>query len=280
MKKYLKMIGNILMYGGIYLFINIVITIIFMIGTVILNLDKLENPEFIQEAALAHTQLVLIISGIVSIGIYALILMAKKKNIIKYCNFSFPGGINIVVLIFGAISLTTLSTIIMDLTDFYKYFPDTMKMIGELVTEGNFITSLLTVGILVPIIEEILFRGLIFNELRKNINIWAAIILQALIFGVFHMNLLQGFVTFFIGIVMGLVYVWVKSIWAPIIIHMVNNSISVIASYFLPASFKFEMPYVLLVILIVVFILFISLNIIRNRSDVVLKEYEYQENWI
>lgn len=83
-------------------------------------------------------------------------------------------------------------------------------------------------GILIPLAEELLFRGIVMGELEK---VWPGkptLILQALFFAAFHLNFVQGFYVFFIALLLGLVYQRSKSLIAPIVIHMVINSYSII----------------------------------------------------
>lgn len=271
MKKYFIMIGNIALYGGVYFIISVTISLMFVFKVVIENLRGITDPFFLERGLFKDIQVIMIISAILSTIAYVLIMKLKKKNLIKHCNFSIPSVGNIIIITISAAAFTTLATIIVDITKVYQYFPDTMEAMGNLIFGDNFILSLLTIGILIPIFEEILFRGLIFNELRRTIDLRLAIIIQALIFGIAHMNLLQGTVTFFIGIIMGLVYVWGKSLWAPIIIHAVNNSISVVSAYYLPASFQFKWPYSIIGIVISLTTCLLMLKLFYNRSRVALK---------
>jgi len=81
-----------------------------------------------------------------------------------------------------------------------------------------------------PIIEEIIFRGLVLNELKKVVPACPAIILQAIIFGIYHMNPLQGVYASLLGIVLGIAAEKTGSIWTPILIHISFNSISTLLS--------------------------------------------------
>lgn len=57
-----------------------------------------------------------------------------------------------------------------------------------------------------PIVEEILFRGVLFEELKKETSFKMTIFLTALVFGIYHFNILQTPNTFFMGLVLGYVY--------------------------------------------------------------------------
>lgn len=87
---------------------------------------------------------------------------------------------------------------------------------------------LLVVAIGAPLVEELLFRGVLFEELRKECSLKMTIFLTALVFGVYHLNILQSPNTFFMGLVLANVYYKTKSIKGPIIVHATNNILAMI----------------------------------------------------
>lgn len=91
---------------------------------------------------------------------------------------------------------------------------------------GAYIWSLLSISIIGPIVEEILFRLLIFNSLEKiNKNPWFAIIVSGVLFGIWHMIFVQSIYTAIMGCLMGLIYYKTRNIFITIFIHMFNNTI-------------------------------------------------------
>ncbi len=99
---------------------------------------------------------------------------------------------------------------------------------SELLLNGNFIQLFLVLGIIVPLTEEIIYRGLIYNRVKKYLDVNKAIVISALLFGVFHLNLMQGLYAFLIGIIMGYLYYRYDSIFAPIALHMAVNQLTVV----------------------------------------------------
>lgn len=79
-----------------------------------------------------------------------------------------------------------------------------------------------------PLVEELLFRGVLFEELRKEISLKVTIFLTALVFGIYHFNILQSSNAFFLGLVLAYVYYKTRSIKASIIVHATNNMIAMI----------------------------------------------------
>lgn len=83
----------------------------------------------------------------------------------------------------------------------------------------------ITIAVIPPIVEELLFRGMVLNSLRKYGDGFA-IVASALLFGLYHGNFVQMVFAFLAGLVMALVVVRTGSLWTSILIHFVNNSIS------------------------------------------------------
>lgn len=100
-----------------------------------------------------------------------------------------------------------------------EQFNDAFQMSGGL----DFLLMIIGAVILAPISEEILFRGLVFERLRKIYTLPWAIVLSGLIFGIYHMNILQGINTFIMGSVLAYVYYYRRNIMDSILIHIVNN---------------------------------------------------------
>lgn len=77
--------------------------------------------------------------------------------------------------------------------------------------------------ILAPIGEELAFRGLTLRIGRKALPFWAANLIQAFLFGVFHMNIIQGSYAFVLGLILGFVCEKGGSIYYAIFLHFLFN---------------------------------------------------------
>ncbi len=82
------------------------------------------------------------------------------------------------------------------------------------------------IAVAAPILEEILFRGVILDGFLKNYKPLHAILASAFIFAIIHGNLIQGLSALVAGTLFGWIYWKTKSILPSIILHAINNSIS------------------------------------------------------
>ena len=93
------------------------------------------------------------------------------------------------------------------------------------------VLSLISTAIVPAFAEEFLFRGLIVSNI-KPYSKSAAVIISAVAFGLMHQNPMQLLYATAAGIVFGIVYIETESIWCCIVLHFINNFISVMQTYF------------------------------------------------
>ncbi|MFQ9515986.1 MAG: lysostaphin resistance A-like protein [Eubacterium sp.] len=148
----------------------------------------------------------------------------KKYKRVFFLKYLLIVPFGILCMLSANYFVSILTTIMPDfMTDSYQ---DTAQAIYG--TEIG--VQILTAGIVGPVVEEMIFRGLIFNRIKKMSNVMAAALISSILFGVYHGNWVQAPYAFIIGMVCVYVYEKYKSIAAPIILHMSANLLSVIVS--------------------------------------------------
>ena len=121
-------------------------------------------------------------------------------------------------------------------------------------------------AILPAVFEEILFRGVIFNSFNKKYNSFIAIFVSALIFGIYHMNWLQGIFAFIIGLMLGYVYLKSGSLWVPIILHFINNLIAVLVSHFDALNFTISTLCAIYLVISALVVVIFAIYILEMRG--------------
>ena len=79
-----------------------------------------------------------------------------------------------------------------------------------------------------PVAEELLYRGIVYSGLRKWMKLWPAALLSAFIFGLLHLNVLQGIYAGILGLLFALMYEDTGTIWMPVAVHMLVNCFEVV----------------------------------------------------
>lgn len=89
--------------------------------------------------------------------------------------------------------------------------------------------AILKVVIMAPVIEEMIFRGVIMHGLMRNNSKFTAIFVSALLFALFHLNPWQFPATFVLGIVLGILMLRTRNIYLCILGHAINNGLVLIS---------------------------------------------------
>lgn len=96
---------------------------------------------------------------------------------------------------------------------------------------GWFVLNLLVFAALPAIFEELVFRGMILNGLRKSCSEIGAVAMSALLFALTHTSLEQFVYPLLMGLVLGWIAVRTGSTFASMIVHFVNNALVVLLMY-------------------------------------------------
>lgn len=131
------------------------------------------------------------------------------------------------------------------MTDMDKSSMDSLTSILKMDTPLDLMVNLIIVAILPGIGEELLFRGIIQNEiLHKTANVIFSIIITAIIFSAFHFQVTGFLPKMLIGAILGYIYFIGKDIRLPMLLHTINNGMATLALYFadLPLTQTEPMP--------------------------------------
>jgi membrane protease YdiL (CAAX protease family) len=86
--------------------------------------------------------------------------------------------------------------------------------------------AFLTLIVIAPLAEEILFRGFLYGKLRRRLPIWVAMLVTSLLFGLVHGQWNVGVDVFALSLVLCGLRETTGSIWAGVLLHMLKNSVA------------------------------------------------------
>lgn len=224
-----------------------------------------------------------LIQAMSHIGIFSipplLFVMLLKKPLGAYFNLNTSVNtqkilmaIALFIMLLPIVSLSAVWNADMQLPSWLSGLENWMKNTEEntkILTESMLKTQSLTtlgvnlfvIAILPAIGEELLFRGLLmrsFSRIFKNIHL--NIFIVSLIFSGFHMQFYGFLPRFLLGMFLGYTYYWTSNLWVPILIHFINNAMTVIIYYLVEVKFmamppddmgSLENPWILVVNLII-----------------------------
>lgn len=152
----------------------------------------------------------------------------------------------------------------------YLHLPDLMKETFDLLQAGW--VGILGIAVLGPVLEELLFRGAITKALLKQYSPSKAIIISALLFGVVHLNPIQVVGAGLIGLLLAWMYYKTASLIPCIIVHIINNSLSVYLSLKYPdvqhINDLIKNESVSLALTILSLVLFIGAYLLMRRTTI------------
>ncbi len=145
------------------------------------------------------------------------------------------------------------------------------------IFEGDFgwWGAFMKVAVVAPIVEELIFRGLILHGFRRNYNGFVAVIMSALLFALFHLNPWQFPATFLLGLLLGWIVLRTNSILLAILGHSINNLLVLltitywdrIQAHPIYLMEKKDLYYTSALVIILSLVLIYLLSIKWNRKD-------------
>lgn len=131
-------------------------------------------------------------------------------------------GFNPMLILWGFV-LVLITGIVIE--PVLNLFPESfLELLNQMGAKGGW--SVLMLVVLAPIMEEVLFRGILLESVRSKYSSGRAIVVSALMFGVIHIIPQQVVNAFVIGLILGYIYVRTDSLWPVIIIHALNNAMA------------------------------------------------------
>ncbi len=174
--------------------------------------------------------IVAIITDIVVTATIVIYLIKNKRmsnQVPKLSDMGMKNLILIIICTYLIASVCELVTFILPMDGMMEFFIELMSLFFN----GNPILVFCSVGIFGPVMEEFIFRGIIFRNLRFHWNFWISAIISSLIWAVIHLNLVQGMQAFVLGLLFAFVYEKCYKLWVPILLHIIVNVASVLAFY-------------------------------------------------
>jgi len=194
---------------GIWIGIQLIVTVIFMIAGLAQGADMNTLINSIMAPAL-----------LVSDALVVILLIA-----IRFCKFKelfqkIPGDVFLVTMIFGLCTMFAVDMLAEPMN-----IPNVLEEQFSSMTKT--LSGFLAICLIGPIMEEIMMRRIILTEMSKlTDSMWGGILISALMFAVIHLNPAQVVFALPAGIVLGWLYCKTRSLMVPICIHILNNTIS------------------------------------------------------
>ncbi len=180
------------------------------------------------------------IISVIAIGITTVIfpvwyyLLVRKEPKPTYKNILTVKSIGCLIILGVLIQICLSGLLEVILPLFPRTFEKYMILMDTVIMGDSIILTTILTVVFAPIAEECMTRGLTMNGAKRYMPLWAANVVQAFIFGVYHGNIVQGVYAFFIGLLCGWIVIKSKSILPAILLHMTINGAALFVGYIIP----------------------------------------------
>ena len=154
-------------------------------------------------------------------------LTNPTKPTIKYVGYCILIGVASLFLLSGILNYFQL------MLDKLNYSVSTLSY--EINSPLTYIISLISLAVLPAVCEELLFRGIITTSLKQKGETFA-IFMSSAMFAIFHFSPSQLIYPFCFGLILSIVYLRTRNIIFPILLHFINNALTVSIQYFSNSS--------------------------------------------
>ena len=253
--KYIKNIFKVLIWPIIFTVGTFLINYIFVAifnskeqGTMNNNefieyISTLEYQEKLNDYISSKTLLIVLITAIIFIPLlYRVFKKYKTKNNFKFKNIFIPIAFGISISLIYNITLFHLNNLF--------YFTSNFE-----VSNIPIIVQIICSGILGPILEEIVFRGIVYNKLKTFNKPIISIILTSIIFALFHSDIINAIYAFGVSFILIYLYEKYKTLKAPILMHIFLNTTIILMLNLIIKNFIIFNLYLLIVSIITLLIL-------------------------
>ena len=233
-----------------YVIYNIAVIILAFIAGSVINTFYSEQIQNLTEHNTTISSLLSALAMI--IGIIPLIPSLKS---LLYRNKTLnpgnkPGVLQYIITVVIACTASIGLNILIILTGFIET-SEAYRQVAERQYGVAFGIGLLLYGIISPVTEEIIFRGLIFNRMKKFYPIRLAIIASAALFGLWHGNTVQAIYGTCMGLLLAYTYEKFKSFLIPCIFHAVANISVYTVTYNTKIYTAIVKPYICIILLLI-----------------------------
>lgn len=221
------------------------------------------------------TVILLAISPLCTLGAALIALPIGRNKLWPYIKNKFDSKLNFLYCLLFFLGVYFVTNVIAGLLATLLPSNDSLNTVFEQAF-NNWI-GILALVVFAPIAEELLFRGIILRGFLKNYKPATAVIVTAVMFGVFHLNIPQGITATILGMALGFIFLKTGSLWVCMFFHALNNGLST-ALYYLTLNSNITDGQFLMV-MIPVFILGIVSAIIlfkkqNNISNIITERNE------
>ena len=158
------------------------------------------------------------------------ILFAKDRKLEKKAGVELPEKASagkywklVVFGLVGSLAATCLMTIMQA-----AFYDSLYQETSAAAYSTPFIVQILCLGLVIPVAEELMFRGILYKRYRERQGFWYSALCSSILFAFMHVSMTQMFYSFLLGLMLAYVYEKYGSFCAPAALHIFLNTGSLV----------------------------------------------------
>lgn len=144
------------------------------------------------------------------------IILPEKAQLSKYWTVIIFG-------IAGCIAATCLMAMVQ-----LAFYDEQYQQTAQITYSAGFPVQVIGLGVVIPVAEELMFRGILYKRFRERQGFWYSAVWSALLFSLMHSSTTQMIYAFLLGLLLSYLYEKFASFKAPVLLHILLNTGSVV----------------------------------------------------
>ena len=198
-------------------------TIIIFLAVYIIQwiFERTKTPDF----AAFFTNYSHVLTNVIKFGAIIIATVTLIPSFLKEQPYFFHHKMKAISII-NVVSLAIFSALFINVLFNLLHFTGSSKTFTDIANTQFTLPifwGIILYGLISPIAEEVVFRGLVYNRLRRYFPLWFAVTFSSFLFGIYHGNIVQAIYGFILGFLITWVYEKYGSFFMPILYHSFAN---------------------------------------------------------
>lgn len=240
MKNFWKSIGKAALYFLVYFLMQAAVSGVYsMVVTTKLTMEMMGvdaslDMELltakVMDAVMPQAMTLTLISSILTLLILGLVFLIRKKNFLEETSIRSMPVSGIVPVALAAAGFNIVVSKLLQIVPFPESWIESYQQNSSMIGAGNVAIAWVATVIVAPVLEEIVFRGLIYTRLKQGMAAIAAAVIASLLFALAHGTIIWGIYTFLLSMILIWTFERFQSLTANICFHFFFNLTGMILS--------------------------------------------------
>ena len=184
----------------------------------------------VMDVVMPQAMTLTLISSILTLLILGLVFLIRKKNFLEETSIRSMPVSGIVPVALAAVGFNVVVSKLLQIIPFPESWIESYQQNSSMIGAGNMAVAWIATVIVAPILEEIVFRGLIYTRLKQGMAAVAAAVIASLLFALSHGTIVWGIYTFLLSMILIWTFERFQSLTANICFHFFFNLTGMVLS--------------------------------------------------